>query len=498
LEYANELVGPASLKYKYWLEREGKWLFSGLWLDLDRDDVSGLKNVAEADKTVDYYGGYYYLYNGPDVLTEDLARKMVSYRLDAPGFMHRPELQMIAFANPEISKAICKKIYESFQTIEFESLFFFVGLGGGTGTGVIGNLAGYFSDDLKSMQASFVLGLLTGKWDAHKGIRTQATFFRRSFNAIWALSDLVGGEKVACVMLMDNDKLSELEDVKEGVTKLKKRESEKDVVNRHVVRSIFPLLGKDELEQIDESRLREELAVADFTPIIVPCYWHGKAKLEDLIVKAISEGKLADCDHTTTDGAWVFTKGFMEDKDTVYSVVKKGLETAGVTAEGLKIWRTKKVGGARKDKEVLILLKNPGIKELLSERIDLALDFIRLIEIVAKVETGSEDASSLDTLAASLKESIEDDTEGKQLLARIEAKFDEFVDKSKIEQALIRVITEALVFSHSEKEFKFTEEVIESRGRFIEEFKEELEKVKERIEKGEKHIFPKHVKIQLG
>ena len=111
-------------------------------------------------------------------------------------------------------------------------------------------------------------------------------------------------------------------------------------MNRHVVRSIFPLLGKDELEQIDAADLRKEMAVANFTPIYVPCYGHGKAKLEDLIVKAISEGKLADCDHTTTDGAWVFTKGFMEDKDTVENVVKKGLETAGVTAKGLKVWRT--------------------------------------------------------------------------------------------------------------------------------------------------------------
>lgn len=510
LEYSNELVGPvlknmsnigAEKKLVERGEKEWKPLFSGLWLDLDGDEVAGLKKVEERDENAEYHSAYYYLYNGPDVLTDDLAHKManlIGYRLDAPGFMHRPELQMIAFANPEISKAICSKIYASFQRIEFDSLFFFVGLGGGTGTGVIGNLAGYIKDDLKTMQASFVLGVLSGKMDARKDIRIQATFFRRSFNAIWALSDLVGGEKVACVMLMDNDKLSELGDVKEGVRKLEKRESENDVVNRQVVRSFFPLLGKDELEQIDESRLREELLEgAKFTPIYVPCYWHGKAKLEDLVVKAISEGTLAECDHTTADGAWVFTKGFMEDKDAVKNAVKKGLETAGVTAEGLKVWRTKKVGGAHKDREVLILLKNPGIKELLSERIDLALDFIRLIEIVEKVETGSEDASSLDTLAASLKESIEDDTDGKQLLARIEAKFDEFVDKSKIEQALIRVITEALVFLHLEKEFKFTKEVIECRGRFIEEFKEELEKVKERIEKGEKHIFPKHVKMDL-
>ena len=194
LAYSDELVGPvlknmsdmgAEKELVKRGEEQWKPLFNGLWLDLDRDEVSGLKRVEDRDENADYHTGYYYLYNNPDVLTEELSREMVDligYRLDAPGFMHRPELQMIALANPEISKAICSKIYESVQTIEFESLFFFVGLGGGTGTGVIGNLAGYVSDDLKSMQASFVLGVLTGKGDEHKDIRTQATFFRRCFN----------------------------------------------------------------------------------------------------------------------------------------------------------------------------------------------------------------------------------------------------------------------------------------------------------------------------
>jgi hypothetical protein len=514
LAYSDELVGHVlknmsnmGAEKKLFDRGEEQWkpLFNGLWLDLDRDEVAGLKSVEERDENADYNSGYCYLYNNPDVLTDELSHKMknlIGYRLDAGGFMHRPELQMIAFANPDISKAICSKIYASFKAIEFESLFFFVGLGGGTGTGVIGNLAGYFTDVMGTMQTSLVLGLLTGKKDyGRKNIRIQATFFRRSFNAIWALSDLVGGKKVTGVLLADNDKLSELGDVKERIRKLKKSETEteRDVVNRHVVRSIFPLLGNDELEQIDEAGLRKELAKADFTPIYVPCYWQGKEKLEDLIAKAILEGKLADCDHTTAVGAWVFTKGFMEDPATVKNLVKSGLEMAGVsvTAEELKVWRTKKVGGAHKDREVLILLKSPGIKELLSERIDFALDFIRLIEIVEKIKTGTEETSSLESPDASLKESVERDTEGKMLLARIKAKFEEYLDNSEIERALVRVIADAWEFSNTKNEFKFTEEVIASRGRFIEDFKEELEKVKERIEKGEKHIFPKHVRIKL-
>lgn len=511
LEYSDELVGHVLKNMlgigaeKELVKRaEEQWvpLFSGLWLDMDRDDVSGLKSVMEGDKTGDYYNGYYYLYNGPEVLTEDLARKMVNligYRLDAPGFIHRPELQMIAFANPEISRGICSKIYENMQrTGESDSLFFFVGLGGGTGTGVISNLAGYISDDMKSMKASFVLGILTGKHDARNGIRTQATFFRRCFNAIWALSDLVSGEKVACVTLMDNDKISEIEEVKEEIGK-RGEEQAVYVMDRYMVKSIFPWLGKDELEQIDESELKKEMAAANFTPIYVPCYWHGTGKLEDLVKNAIAGGKLADCDHTTAEGAYVFTKGFMDKKAAIESIVETGLEAAGVPVKGVRVWRTNKVGWARKDKEVLIILKNPGIKNSLAERVEVAINFVRLIEVVERVETGTEDTSTLETLGASLKEPIERDVEGKELLEKIKAKIKDYLDEpEEVEKELITVIANAWETSHAEKEFKFTEKAIKGNKSFVKEFREELEKVKERIENGEKNIFQKHVKIYLG
>lgn len=245
LEYANELEGPA-WKYmllqvfekryaKEWRAAERQSLFKGLWLDLDADDVRGLKSIEERGQDGDYYGGYYYLYNGKEVLTKDLVDKMVNrlgYQLDAPGFIHRPELQMIAFGDPEIDETICGTIYEKIESsIDFDSLFFFVGLGGGTGTGVIGNLS-KFIEKSGTMKASFVLGVLTGKNDDFLGIRTQARFHRRTFNAMWALSDLLAGKKVDCVILVDNDKLSELEEVKKEIEKLNESKREKRKKNK--------------------------------------------------------------------------------------------------------------------------------------------------------------------------------------------------------------------------------------------------------------------------
>ena len=320
LEYANELVVPTSLKYKYqkkykyWLEREGKSLFDGLWIDLDLDDVFGLKPIEERDRKENYYGGYYYLYGnkGRDKLPEELEEKMIraiGYTMEDPGFIHRPELQMTAFAVPGIGEHICKMMYKKIKDVEFDSLFFFVGLGGGTGTGVISNITGYIRIEGKKTFPSFVLAALTGKNDG-RIMMIQASFYRRSFNAIWALSDLLAGKKVDCVMLVDNDKISEIEEVKKDTGKL-----EGDALNRQIIRSIFPLLGRNEFEQIDESEWQRKMAkLSGFKPILIPCYWHGKMELEELIENAVEKGKLADCDHKTADAAYVITKGFGDDR----------------------------------------------------------------------------------------------------------------------------------------------------------------------------------------
>ncbi|MBE9595042.1 MAG: hypothetical protein IMF19_16370, partial [Proteobacteria bacterium] len=426
----------------------------------------------------------------------------LGYKLDAPGFIHRPELQMIAFGDLDINEAICGTISDKIESIDFDSLFFFVGLGGGTGTGVIGNLTN-FIEKSGTMKASFVLGVLTGKNDDRLGmltkkedeqspkkansesIRTQAGFHRRTFNAMWALSDLLAGKKVECVILVDNDKLPEIEEVKKELGK-RKGEGAGAVLDRYIIKSIFPLLGKNEIEQIDESELKKNMRRPKFRPIFVPCYWHGKMDLKDLIKNAVEKGKLADCDHTTANNAIVITKGFMDDEDTIKDIVKRGLQKAGVNVEGPYVGRTRKVGGADpKDKEVLILLQNPGLKDLLSERIEAAINFIRLTEIIERIESTMEqeitlDISSKEARAASLlnfgahfEALLEKDAQGKKLLDELKDTISKYNPKNS-EEELRELIGNAWELLHAKDEFHFTEEVVLEERRFLTDFEEEL------------------------
>ena len=257
--------------------------------------------------------------------------------------------------------------------------------------------------------------------------------------------------------------------------KLNKEQNKGDLLNRYIIRSIFPLLGRNEFEyeQIDEAQWqREMVALSNFKPILIPCFWHGKMKLKELIENAIKKGKLADCDHKTADAAYVITKGFWDDKKEIKRIVKEGLAAEGVTLEGLKVeaWRTGKTGGDHKDKEVLILLSNPDIKELLDERIAAAITFIELIQ----------------------NNSDEDAIKGVREAATV------FLKGQDLEDYVQRVRDEANEFLHIGDPYKFTEEAKEGKRLFVEEFGKELEKVKNRIENGEREIFKENVKIELG
>jgi hypothetical protein len=194
--------------------------------------------------------------------------------------------------------------------------------------------------------------------------------------------------------------------------------------------------------------------------------------LGELIENAIKKGKLADCDHKTADAAYVITKGFWDDKKEIKRIVKEKLAAAGVTLEGLKVevWRTGKTGGDHKDKEVLILLSNPDIKVLLHERIAAAITFIELIQ------------NNSDEVA----------------IKRVREATSEFLKGQYLEDYVQRVRDEANEFLHLGDPYKFTEEAMEGKRLFVEDFRKELENVKNRIENGEREIFKENVEIELG
>ena len=126
--------------------------------------------------------------------------------LDSEGFDHHPELQMLPFSMKEVRYEVYEvisKAAEKGTEIGSRGNFFFVGLGGGTGTGVISPLAEQFG---KGSRGYFTLGLLGGK-DDNKYLGSQQPWFRRCFNILLALNDLIATADLDGIILVDNEVL---------------------------------------------------------------------------------------------------------------------------------------------------------------------------------------------------------------------------------------------------------------------------------------------------
>ena len=141
--------------------------------------------------------------------------------LDSEGFDHHPELQMLPFSMKEVRYEVYEvisKAAEKGTEIGSRGNFFFVGLGGGTGTGVISPLAEQFG---KGSRGYFTLGLLGGK-DDNKYLGSQQPWFRRCFNILLALNDLIATADLDGIILVDNEILM---DRLEGMGKLEKHDA---------------------------------------------------------------------------------------------------------------------------------------------------------------------------------------------------------------------------------------------------------------------------------
>jgi hypothetical protein len=141
--------------------------------------------------------------------------------LDSEGFDHHPELQMLPFSMKEVRYEVYEVISRAAEKgteIGSRGNFFFVGLGGGTGTGVISPLAEQFG---KGSRGYFTLGLLGGK-DDNKYLGSQQPWFRRCFNILLALNDLIATADLDGIILVDNEILMAR---LEGMGKLEKHEA---------------------------------------------------------------------------------------------------------------------------------------------------------------------------------------------------------------------------------------------------------------------------------
>jgi hypothetical protein len=127
--------------------------------------------------------------------------------LDSEGFDHHPELQMLPLSIKEVRyevyEVISARAKKGGDKIGSRGNFFFVGLGGGTGTGVISPLAEQFG---KGSRGYFTLGLLGGKGDKEY-MGSQQPWFRRCFNMLLALNDLIVTANLNGIILVDNEVL---------------------------------------------------------------------------------------------------------------------------------------------------------------------------------------------------------------------------------------------------------------------------------------------------
>jgi hypothetical protein len=212
-ELLNEEKGRSTRRYEEKIVDE---------IEIKVDDL--LKRLGEIENdyevwleglTVDSYSGgkkadtYRYFYN--QHLNDSRQIRISEFGMDilnAEGFNHHPELQMLPFSIQEVRNEVYNDMdseIKEYNKLASRGHFFFLGLGGGTGTGIISPLAQEFS---KGMRGAFTLGVLGGK-DDNDYLNSQQPWFRRCFNMLLALNDLIVNAALNGLILVDNEILME-------------------------------------------------------------------------------------------------------------------------------------------------------------------------------------------------------------------------------------------------------------------------------------------------
>ncbi len=228
-----------------------------------------------------------------------------------------------------------------------ESILFIASLGGGTGTGFINPLTSFIRD--KGDLAALALCLFT-----EKGIDSKDTIEeQRDLGAIIAMYDLLTKRipnGIDGLILIDNQILQ---------SKFGGRNY--SAMNRAVFEAMRPLIDQRRFPDIDDESLglqrvfREGL---NCPGVLVPCHAlidSAHASAEELVNKALKDGKLFPCDHTKADEAYIFSRGLLDP-----SLLQKELQKAIGQIDGKdKIVHAYPKIGDGSSAEILILLRNP-------------------------------------------------------------------------------------------------------------------------------------------
>ena len=261
----------------------------------------------------------HYLYNKKITETRELIVDHFGHAvIESSGFNHHPELQMLPLSIKEVRDEVYKKIVEYIGSkgLLHKAVwgdFFFVGLGGGTGTGVISPLAERFG---KGSYGYFTLALLGGEQDKDK-LQSQQPWFRRCFNMLLALNDLIKTAELDGIILVDNDVIIEAighEDLK-GVKLMEE-------IDKKLIKELYPAFGLTALENkdmgLDWSQLKDPI-LSELTkkpPVILPYYASSsELDLPGLISKALKSGNLAPCNnHNSAEKIFVYARWIENEK----------------------------------------------------------------------------------------------------------------------------------------------------------------------------------------
>ena len=345
----------------------------GIWLEADKDDAKSKQHYFK-DLTEGGYPGFFIPHDVVPAMTDlhKTIKAKYGYNIKKQGFVRDAQYLKAIFeifdSDDKIQEMAMKQdypfskannamsqnpIFDSAWDViepytiygedgECDILLFIVSFGGGTGTGFINPIVDHIRKSGAGDFPVFVLGVLTEPGDHNEGGQFSKEG-QRYLAAISALYDLLTKKNGANgVILVDN------EIMKSRVG------ADYDAQNEFLYKIMRPMVeGRDYPGEnpVGQAIEKESVRGLNWSPIFVPAYWTEPRKEgnEDLLVeKALEEGVLFDCTPGKADKAFVFCRGFIDSKEIIRALSKKGITN-------VQVYR--KLG--EENDEILILLRNP-------------------------------------------------------------------------------------------------------------------------------------------
>jgi len=345
----------------------------GLWLEADVQETENQNFFGSLERGC--YPGFFIPHDviGSESKTSKLIVDRYGYDVKKQGFMRQAEFLKAVFeifdSDEEVKRAALSE-HESENPIlraawdrirphttlaglndnnngseMCDGILFIVSFGGGTGTGFVNPITRYIRRERPAYPV-FVLGVLT---EEGTDPQQRAKEAKRDLGATISLYDLLTkrvGVGVDGVIVVDNQIMVE------------KFGQDYSAIDGYIHQAMRPFVAERHYPGEDPPSLamREKFIEGlDRPPILVPCYWQEKRRKdpeENLVKKAITDGRLFGCDPAMADRAYVFTRGFVSLDKIVRAVARQ----TGLAEDRIEPWR--KLGENHAD-EILILLRNP-------------------------------------------------------------------------------------------------------------------------------------------